>query len=256
MSPQVSPHSRRAHTDRLLAAWLLLMVWAVLHQIYGADALASPPATAERLLVLLTGPRLWPHAAVTFSVWLAAFALAAIAGVATGVLLGFSRIAGQVLEPFVTALASLPKVTLYPMVLLIFGLGLSSKLVFGFLHGVLPILLFTLGAVRGMLLVHLKSARVLGLSRWTTMRRVMLPLLLPSLLSGLKLGASLTLLGVLIGEMFGAQKGLGFLLMNAMELNDTVNLAALSVLLLGVAIGLNAGFSILGQACSGVRACH
>ena len=41
MSPQLRPQSRRTHTDRLLAAWLLLMVWAVLHQIYGADALAS-----------------------------------------------------------------------------------------------------------------------------------------------------------------------------------------------------------------------
>jgi len=67
-------------------------------------------------------------------------------------------------------------------------------------------------------------------------------------LSGLRLGASLTLLGVLIGEMFGAQKGLGFLLMNAMELNDTASLSALSVLLLIAALGLNAAFSRFARA--------
>lgn len=231
---------RRAHNDRLVAVWLLLMLWALLHHLYGAEALASPVTTAERLLGWLSGARLWPHAAVTFTVWLTAFALAAVMGVAGGVLLALNRISGQVIEPFVAALASLPKVTLYPMVLLIFGLGVSSKLVFGFLHGVLPILLFTLGAVRQLPLIQLKSARVMGVSRSATIRYLILPSVLPSVLSGLKLGASLTLLGVLIGEMFGAQKGLGFLLMNAMELNDTANLSALSVLLLMAALGLNA----------------
>jgi len=235
----------RTTADRQMAIIALLLLWAILHHFYGAEALASPVATAERLIDLLTSARLWPHALVSFSVWLAAFALAAIAGVSVGLLLGLHRTSAQVIEPFITALASLPKVTLYPMVLLIFGLGISSKLVFGFLHGVLPILLFTLGAVRQLPLIQLKSARAMGLSRWAVVRYVMLPSVLPPVLSGLKLGASLTLLGVLIGEMFGAQKGLGFLLMNAMELNDTPTLSALSLLLLIAALSLNTIFSLL-----------
>lgn len=235
----------RTTADRQMAIIALLLLWAILHHFYGAEALASPVATAERLIDLLTSARLWPHALVSFSVWLAAFALAAITGVSVGLLLGLHRTSAQVVEPFITALASLPKVTLYPMVLLIFGLGISSKLVFGFLHGVLPILLFTLGAVRQLPLIQLKSARAMGLSRWAAMRHVMLPSVLPPVLSGLKLGASLTLLGVLIGEMFGAQKGLGFLLMNAMELNDTPTLSALSLLLLIAALSLNTIFSLL-----------
>lgn len=235
----------RTTADRQMAIIALLLLWAILHHFYGAEALASPVATAERLIDLLTSARLWPHALVSFSVWLAAFALAAIAGVSVGLLLGLHRTSAQVIEPFITALASLPKVTLYPMVLLIFGLGISSKLVFGFLHGVLPILLFTLGAVRQLPLIQLKSARAMGLSRWAVVRYVMLPSVLPPVLSGLKLGASLTLLGVLIGEMFGAQKGLGFLLMNAMELNDTPTLSALSLLLLIAALSLNTIFTLL-----------
>ncbi|MEK0429580.1 MAG: hypothetical protein RL001_2107 [Pseudomonadota bacterium] len=230
-------------TDRLLAVIMLLALWMALHHGYGDEALASPLATVRRMADLLSGTRLWPHAAVTLSVWLVAFVLAAFTGVMTGMLMGLYRSVGQVVEPFVSALASLPKVTLYPMVLLIFGLGLSSKLVFGFLHGVLPILLFTLGAMRQLPLIQMKSAQAMGLSRTACLRHVMLPSIWPSVLAGLKLGASLTLLGVLIGEMFGAQKGLGFLLMSAMELNDTASLSALSLLLLIVALGLNATFS-------------
>ena len=248
---------RRADTDRLVAVISLLAVWMALHQILGAEALASPLATLERITVLLSGPRLWGHASVTLAVWLAAFAMAAVLGVTTGLLMGRYHSAGQVAEPFISALASLPKVTLYPMVLLIFGLGVSSKLVFGFLHGVLPVLLFTLGAVRQIPLIQMKSAQAMGLSRTACLRHVMLPSIWPSVLSGLKLGASLTLLGVLIGEMFGAQKGLGFLLMNAMELNDTASLSALSVLLLMVALGVNRIFSRPSQASgSGVSGTH
>ena len=233
----------RANADRLLAVIALLTLWMALHDVLGAEALASPLATLQRITELLLGTRLWIHASVTLSVWLAAFAMAASVGVILGLLMGLYRSAGLVVEPFISALASLPKVTLYPMVLLIFGLGVSSKLVFGFLHGVLPVVLFTLGAVRQIPLIQMKSARAMGLSHAARLRHVMLPSIWPSVLSGLKLGASLTLLGVLIGEMFGAQKGLGFLLMNAMELNDTASLSALSVLLLVVALGLNAVFS-------------
>ena len=233
----------QANADRLLAVIALLVLWMALHHGLGAEALASPPATLQRIAELLLGTRLWTHASVTLSVWLAAFAMAALVGVIAGLLMGLYRSAGLVIEPFISALASLPKVTLYPVVLLIFGLGVSSKLVFGFLHGVLPVLLFTLGAVRELPLIQMKSARAMGLSQAACLRHVMLPSIWPAVRSGLKLGASLTLLGVLIGEMFGAQKGLGFLLMNAMELNDTASLSALSVLLLAVALGLNAVFA-------------
>ena len=233
----------QANVDRLLAVTALLVLWMALHQGLGTEALASPLATLHRITELLLGTRLWTHASVTLSVWLAAFAMAALVGVIAGLLMGLYRSVGLVVEPFISALASLPKVTLYPVVLLVFGLGVSSKLVFGFLHGVLPVLLFTLGAVRELPLIQMKSARAMGLSQMACLRYVMLPSIWPSVRSGLKLGASLTLLGVLIGEMFGAQKGLGFLLMNAMELNDTASLSALSVLLLAVALGLNAVFA-------------
>ena len=233
----------QANADRLLGVTALLVLWMALHLLLGAEALASPLSTLQRITELLLGTRLWTHALVTLSVWLAAFAMAALVGVIAGLLMGLYRSAGLVIEPFISALSSLPKVTLYPVVLLVFGLGVSSKLVFGFLHGVLPVLLFTLGAVRELPLIQMKSARAMGLSQAACLRHVMLPSIWPSVRSGLKLGASLTLLGVLIGEMFGAQKGLGFLLMNAMELNDTASLSALSVLLLAVALGLNAVFA-------------
>jgi NitT/TauT family transport system permease protein len=145
-----------------------------------------------------------------------------------------------VFEPLIIAVSSLPKVTLYPMVLLICGLGQSSKIAFGFIHGVLPIMLFTLGAAREIPLHYVKTARTLGLNRVATLRRVMLPAMASGIVSGMRLGASLALLGVIIGEMFGAQRGLGFLLMNAIDINDTAQMAAVALILIFLALALNA----------------
>jgi NitT/TauT family transport system permease protein len=124
-------------------------------------------------------------------------------------------------------------------------LGQSSKIAFGFIHGVLPIMLFTLGAAREIPLHYMKTARTLGLDYATTLRRVMLPAMSSGIMSGLRLGASLALLGVNIGEMFGAQRGLGFLLMNAIDINDTAQMAAVALILIFLALALNAMASLL-----------
>ena len=68
----------------------------------------------------------------------------------------------------------------------------------------------------------------------------MLPAMASGIASGMRLGASLALLGVIIGEMFGAQRGLGFLLMNAIDINDTTQMAAVALMLVFLALALNA----------------
>jgi NitT/TauT family transport system permease protein len=171
--------------------------------------------------------------------------LAGVVGLSLGLLLGLHRASGLIFEPLIIALSSLPKVTLYPMVLLLCGLGQSSKIAFGFIHGVLPIMLFTLGAAREIPLHYMKTARTLGLDYATTLRRVMLPAMSSGIMSGLRLGASLALLGVNIGEMFGAQRGLGFLLMNAIDINATAQMAAVALILIFLALALNAMASLL-----------
>ena len=110
--------------------------------------------------------------------------------------------------------------TLYPVVLLLFGLGMSAKVAFGVMHGLVPMTLFTLGAVRNLPPVLVRTAKVLRLSPGRTMRWVLVPACLPDIVNGLRISFSLSLLGVLIGEMFSSQRGLGFLLVNGMAQNN------------------------------------
>ena len=73
-----------------------------------------------------------------------ALALAIAGGLAIGLTLGLSRLASEVFEPMLVAIYSIPKITLYPILLLAFGLGISAKVAFGTLHGIIPIALFTI----------------------------------------------------------------------------------------------------------------
>jgi NitT/TauT family transport system permease protein len=136
-----------------------------------------------------------------------------------------------VAEPILVALYALPKITLYPVILLIFGLGLPAKVAFGAIHGIIPVTIFTLNAVRTIRPVYLKVARTLRLTPWQAFRTVWLPAALPEIVSGQRVGFALTLLGVLIGEMFASQRGVGFVLINAIGLNDVPTIMAAAFLL-------------------------
>ena len=113
-------------------------------------------------------------------------------GLAIGVWLGAHRLSGAVGEPLLVALYSIPKITLYPVILLIFGLGISGKVAFGALHGILPVALLTMAAIRNIPPVYLKAARTLHLTNWQTILTVLLPATLPEVVAGLRIGLTVT----------------------------------------------------------------
>lgn len=146
-------------------------------------------------------------------------------------LLGARKLAGDVMEPLMMGFYSIPKVTLYPVVLLAFGLGLWAKIVFGVMHGIVPITIFTMNAVRNLPPIYTRAARTYRLSPVAFARRILLPACVPEVVAGLRIGFSLTLLGTLIGEMFASQSGIGHMLMIAMNRSETSTIMALALML-------------------------
>jgi NitT/TauT family transport system permease protein len=225
----------------------LVMAWQVVHLIGGESALASPAATAVKLVALLQSGMFWGHVAETSWAFALAVVLGIIGGVSLGVALGFSRLSSAVAEPILVNLYSIPKVTLYPLVLLCFGLGVSAKVAFGVMHGMIPMTIFTMNAIRQMKPVFLRSSKMMRLTAWQAASTIVLPAIMPEVLSGIRLGFSLTLLGVLIGEMFASKRGLGFLVTQAMNLGDTETIMAVAVLLTAFAVTANGLLIRLGS---------
>ena len=218
----------------VLAGWQLLFWYA------GSSALTSPLDTMAYLGELLSSPRFYPHLLETAQAFAVALGIAISCGILIGFTLGLYRFAADVGEPVLVALYSIPKLTLYPIVLLAFGIGMPAKIAFGAIHGIMPIAIFALGAVRNLNPVYAKAARVMRLTPWEIAARVLLPAAIPEIFTGIRIGFSLTLIGTLLGEMFASQRGLGFLLMQAIGLHNIKLIMALTLLLVVIAVTASA----------------
>jgi len=230
----------RRITDTFVVLIAMLALWQALHQIAGETALPAPLPTMSYLMHTVPSARFAANAAATALAFVFALAIAYAIGLAVGVWMGAHRLSGEVGEPILVALYSLPKITLYPVVLLIFGLGISGKVAFGAMHGILPVALLTMGAIRAIPPVYLRAARTLRLSPWQTIATVLLPAALPEVFTGLRIGFTVTLLGVLLGEMFASKQGLGAMIMNAMQLAQGEEMMTVAIMLFVFAAVANA----------------
>jgi NitT/TauT family transport system permease protein len=229
----------RSWSDGVILVLALLVLWQLCSWLAGPEILPTPWRTAVKALKIVRDEDFPQSLEATGIAFIAALVISAIGGVSLGLVLGARRLAGDVMEPLLMAFYALPKITLYPVVLLMFGLGLSAKVTFGVIHGIIPITVFTMGAVRNMPMVYARTALAYRLTPLDFARYVMLPAAIPEVVAGLRIGFSLTLLGTLIGEMFASQSGIGHMLMIAMARNDTETIMALALMLFLFATGVN-----------------
>jgi NitT/TauT family transport system permease protein len=231
VSHTARPRHARRWMDALVLVVVLIALWQGLSEMLGPDVLTTPLRTLNRAVHIVSDVDFPSSLYVTSIAFASAFAISAVAGVCAGLLLGARRMAGDVMEPLMMGFYSIPKVTLYPVVLLACGLGLWAKIVFGVIHGIVPITLFTMNAVRNMPPIYGRAARTYRMTPVDFARHVLLPACTPEVVAGLRIGFSLTLLGTLIGEMFASQSGIGHLLMMAMNRNETSTIMALALML-------------------------
>jgi NitT/TauT family transport system permease protein len=221
---------------------LLLAAWQVIGMLAGDFYVATPVQAVDAIADGIAGGWFFESLAATLGAVAIGFAIAAVAGLWIGVTLGRAPFWRKVFEPVVLSVYTAPKVTLFPVFLVAFGFGLSSKIAFGAFHGIFPIAIVTMNAVRGVAPVHLKVARSLGLSRTATFRQVILPSILPSVVTGLRMGFGLTLLGVVLGEMFASRSGFGYELVQAITIHDMPRMYGIIAALVVIALAVNALF--------------
>jgi NitT/TauT family transport system permease protein len=233
--------------DTLALLLAVLAVWYAAFYAAGDSAISAPGVTIAFAIRLISTADFWNHADATLLAFAYALVISAVAGIALGLALGLHRFSGEVAEPILASLYTIPKVTLYPLMLLVFGLGLSAKVAFGVIHGMIPVVLFTLAAVKNVPAVLLRTARVLRLRPAETARTVLMPAVLPEIITGLRIGFALTFLGVLIGEMFASQRGLGFLIINGINQHDVLRTTAVIVIVIAAAMVSNGALLALDR---------
>ncbi len=144
--------------------------------------------------------------------WLLAFAIASVAGIAVGILVGNSAYASATLSPLLRFIRSTPAVAFIPAAILLAGIGLQSKLLIVVFAGIWPILLNTASGVRHVPPQYRDTATAVRLTRFELIRKVLLPTISPSIVSGLRVSMSLTLAVTVGVDLLIGSSGIGALI--------------------------------------------
>ncbi len=162
------------------------------------------------------------------------FALAAIAALTLGILIGRVPLARQMLDPFLQVMRPIPVTAWLPLSMILFGLGAKSAFALVFLGAFYPILLNTVLGVRSVDPKLLEAASMLGCRGHAQFTRVVLPAALPSIFTGLRLGLGLAWFVIVVGEMTGVPQGLGAVIMDGRTLSRT-ELVICGMIIIGIA---------------------
>lgn len=216
---------------------VLLLLWQLNASFLWIDPLfVSSPARVLRagFKVIWSGEffRNWE---VSLAEFLAGMVFAVACGVISGCAIGRYQMLSDLFDPAIMALYSLPRVTIIPLAVIWFGIGMLSKEVLVFLGAVFPILINTAAGIKQVDLGIIRAAKSFGASESEIFSKVLLPGTLPFIMAGINQGIGRGLLGFIIAEMYAATRGVGYALMNAGEVIDTDALLfyAASVILFG-----------------------
>jgi NitT/TauT family transport system permease protein len=169
-----------------------------------------------------------------------ALTIGGLAGLAVGLLLGGNRMLGRAFEPYLYYLGPTPKIIFFPIMIMWFGIGPGSKVALGTLSCFFPIALSTAGGMRQIDKVLIKVGRSFRARTWQMVSKIYLPALRHPILNGIRLGLGVAIIGTLLAETKLANRGIGFLIINAYSTFDMPRMYALLLILFVLAIGANA----------------
>jgi NitT/TauT family transport system permease protein len=218
-----------------LAAWEICADSGAINPLF----ISSPSRIWLAGAMLLPDPEFWNDVRVSASEFAFGYAAAAIVGIPLGLSMGLSRRLSYLLGPFVDTFNAVPRVTLLPLLIIWFGIGIWSKVAVVFLGAVIPIVIGALAGVKTSEARYLAMAKSFSASRRKVFASIVLPGTVPFLFTGLKYAAGRALLGVVVGEIYAATAGVGHLIA------DAGNMFATDTLFFGVAVFTVSGLVVV-----------
>jgi NitT/TauT family transport system permease protein len=170
---------------------------------------SKPSAIYDTLIKFFAEGDAWTDIGFTFRSTIFGFFLGTTCGSLLGLSFWWSRNYAAIVQPYIICFESLPKLALAPLVILVFGMGLASKVA---IATALTLVVSTLTAYAGVKALDGDSEKLfysLGATRWQVFRKLVVPFCLPWIISVLRVNIGLALTGAIVGEFIASQHGLG-----------------------------------------------
>ena len=227
--------------QRIVSFWRIFLLAVLLcgWEAYGRfvdDTWFSRPSLILARIIEMAGSGLEVHIATTLSEMASGLAIGVPAGTLLGLLLGRMPTVAGIARPIIFGLYSIPLVTLAPLFIFWFGLGLTAKIVLVAIVTFFLLFFTTFAGVQTIDRDLIDSYRLLGATRGELFRHVIGPACLAWIISGLKLALPYSLIASVVGEMLMARAGLGFVLMNASQQIDMTGMFAILIVLMAVGV--------------------
>lgn len=218
-----SPLLRFVRSDGFAAVvspLFILAVWEVLVRVGVLDArfFPTPSSVIVELFALIQSGQLFIDIGWTVLRVVIGTLLGAIPGLIFGVLLGLSPTLRAFIQPAINALYPVPKIALFPLVMMIFGIGETSKWIIVAIAVFFQMFFSTLAGVVNIDQIYLDVASNFKANRWQTYWTIAMPGALPFIFTGLQLGVGMALIVVVIAENFGTQVGVGFMIWRSWQI--------------------------------------
>lgn len=236
-----SGERRRRRLDLVLAVGtpvVLLALWQLAADLRWIDPrIFTPPAQIGRAAGrLISAGTLPSDLGVTLARLAVGYAIGSVAGTVVGLLLGVVRPLRAAFGPLFTALYAVPQIALLPLLLVIFGVGETAKVLTVVAVTFFVLEINALSAVRNLDPRLLEAGRAYGATRAKMFRHVLLPGALPSIFTGLRVSIALGLVVITATEFVASNNGLGFLVWNSWQLfePDQMYVGLVTIALVGV----------------------
>jgi NitT/TauT family transport system permease protein len=181
---------------------------------------------------------LWVATAITLKNTFFGFITGVTSGFAAGLILGRSDRLSAIFQPFITAVNSIPRIALAPIIVLAFGIGDASKIVTSWIVVVFLVFFNTFEGARSIDEGFVNAARLLGASEWQITRTVVIPSTMAWVFASLSPAISFALIGVIVGEFIGAEHGIGRLIIESEARGEASGMmvAVIVLMLVGVVL--------------------
>jgi len=200
--------------------------------------MSGPVDIVARLWSWILDGSLWEHLGATLTAMTLGYGIGTAVGISLGLVFGFLPKLHRVLSPYIAALYAMPKIALAPLFIIVFGIGIESRVALVAITVFFLILNSTLDGVRNVDRDLIQALSLMGATRSEVIRKILLPAALPWIFTGMRISVRYAFTNTLLAELISANKGIGFLIEYYSGMFDATGTYTAILVLVIMSVGL------------------
>ena len=203
---------------------MFILLWQLLSKKTGDVAIVGIDKIFTSLINILKDQKFYSHLLSTLKILCIGIGIAVVLGITVGILIDMSELIKGLTTPVIELLRNIPSITLFPIILVIFGIGDFSRIFIIFWTATPPVIISTIYGLRNIDKEIINASEVFGANKLQRMIYIKFPLAMLEILNGIKIAIVNGFVAIVVAEMLGASKGLGYMVLwatNSFKYNET-----------------------------------